>query len=186
MAGRGLARVGTKGLGFFRKLGVQKLFRRSRNASGRPPHVQRAIDDAMVGTRGDKLAADRARLANRLRSMATAGQRGENPLDYVPQGAHLRVLHPVQGGAQYGVQYSWREAGQKVAIRAHGPDPSAPVGSNAHGGEIYRVQRGNGFFDGNGTEYPRGIGNQRSPHYDPQAINDTHIPWPPQHRLPRS
>jgi RHS repeat-associated protein len=56
-----------------------------------------------------------------------------NPLDMVPEGASIRVLRPdPNGGAQVGIEYKWtNEQGQTVRLRIHGPDGTAPPGSNA-------------------------------------------------------
>lgn len=109
-----------------------------------------------------------------------------NPLDMVPEGASLRVLTPdPDGGAQEGVEYKWtNELGQTVRLRIHGPDGTAPAGSNAAEGTIYRVQVGGRYMDAEGNLYPRGIHNPNSPNYDPEAANATHIPWPPDLPLP--
>ncbi len=92
----------------------------------------------------------------------------------------MRVLTPDPGGGvQYGVEYKWiNEQGQTVRFRVHGPDATAPAGSNAALGETYRVQVGGRYMDAQGNLYPRGVHNPKSPSYDPTAANATHIPWP--------
>lgn len=118
--------------------------------------------------------------------VAGAARRGENPLDHIPRRAQRRSMRPVPGGAQDGVEYKWRgENGTTTRVRVHGPDPSAPPGTNAHSGPIYRVQVGGRYMDPNGTLYPRNVHNPNSPHYDPNAANATHIPWPPGLPYPR-
>ena len=67
--------------------------------------------------------------------------------------------------------------GVRVRIEVHGPDASAPDGSNAASGPIYRIRVGTMFMDADGNLYPRGIENANSPNYDPVAINATHIPF---------
>jgi Bacterial toxin 30 len=109
-----------------------------------------------------------------------------SPLDMVPEGASRRVLAPdPNGGAQEGVEFKWiNEQGQTVRLRIHGPDGTAPAGSNAAEGPLYRVQVGGRYTDAEGNLYPRGVHNPNSPHYDPEAANATHIPWPSDIPLP--
>ncbi|MGK5441503.1 DNRLRE domain-containing protein [Micromonospora sp. URMC 105] len=103
----------------------------------------------------------------------------ENPIDLVPSYASRRNLTPhSNGGAQYGVEYSWRQDGQRIRVRIHGPDGTAPIGSNAASGVTYRVQIGQRFMDKNGNLYPSKVHNPKSPNYNPEAANATHIPWP--------
>ncbi|WBB91605.1 DNRLRE domain-containing protein [Verrucosispora sp. WMMC514] len=103
----------------------------------------------------------------------------DNPLDLVPASASKRDLTPHSGGgAQYGVEYKWLQDGQTIRLRIHGPDSTAPAGSNAASGVTYRVQVGQRFLDPAGNLYPSGVHNPRSSNYDPAAANATHIPWP--------
>ncbi|GAB3436078.1 polymorphic toxin type 30 domain-containing protein [Flindersiella endophytica] len=129
--------------------------------------------------------AAREALEKRVADIASAGKRGENPLDLIPEDAERRVLTPVEGKAQYGVEYKWQEAGTTARVRAHGPDPSAPVGTNAHNGEVYRAQIGQRYMDPEGNLHPSGVHKPASSNYDPEAANNTHIPWPEGHTLPR-
>lgn len=102
-----------------------------------------------------------------------------NPLDLVPDDAHERELTPHPGqGAQYGVEYKWVQDGQTIRVRVHGPDGTAPDGSNAASGVTYRVQIGQRYLDQNGNLYPSQVHNPRSPNYNPEAADDTHITWP--------
>ena len=64
-----------------------------------------------------------------------------------------------------------------MRFRAHGPDSTAPAGSNAACGPTYRVQVGKQYMDVDGNLYPRNVHNPASPHYDPAAANATHIPF---------
>jgi len=102
-----------------------------------------------------------------------------SPLTDIPADAQIRVLKPdPNGGAQYGVEHKWVNAdGQTVRFRVHGPDGNAPPGTNAATGETYRVQVGGRYMDADGNLHPRGVHNPRSPNYDPDAANATHIPW---------
>lgn len=126
----------------------------------------------------EKAAKDAAKKAE-TDALRASLKNAKNPLDLVPPGAEARTLHPVPGGSQYGTEYKWvTKEGQTVRLRAHGPDPSAPPGSNAANGDIYRVQVGGKYMDKDGNLYPRNMHNPNSPHYNPGAANDTHIPWP--------
>jgi Bacterial toxin 30 len=119
-------------------------------------------------------------------SGACVAPEAASPLDMVPEGASRRVLTPdPNGGAQEGVEFKWtNEQGQTVRLRIHGPDGTAPPGSNAAEGPIYRVQVGGRYMDAQGNLYPRGVYNPNSPYYDPEAANATHIPWPSDVPLP--
>jgi hypothetical protein len=148
----------------------------------------------------DTLAADASRAGKGAGVGLTGGSGGTpdggptgtntppvpNPLDMVPEGASRRVLAPdPNGGAQEGIEFKWtNEQGQTIRLRIHGPDGTAPPGSNAAGGPIYRVQVGGRYMDAEGNLYPRGIHNPNSPNYDPEAANATHIPWPSDIPLP--
>jgi len=102
-----------------------------------------------------------------------------SPRTDIPADAQIRVLKPdPNGGAQCGVEHKWVNAdGQTVRFRVHGPDGNAPPGTNAATGETYRVQVGGRYMDADGNLHPRGVHNPRSPNYDPDAANATHIPW---------
>ncbi|TCO55973.1 polymorphic toxin type 30 domain-containing protein [Actinocrispum wychmicini] len=106
--------------------------------------------------------------------------RGIDPMSIVPDDASVRGLKPdPNGGAQYGIEFAWRNAdGTRVRLRIHGPDGTAPPGSNSASGETYRVQIGARYQDISGTLYPRNVHNPLSPYYDPVAANAAHIPWP--------
>jgi len=98
----------------------------------------------------------------------------------IPKNAKETQLKPVAGGAQKGVQYTWKDAkGKKWTVRIHDADPSAPAGSNAASGWTVRIIRGNRSMDISGNFHPPGIFNPNSPFYDPAAINNIHIPIAP-------
>lgn len=103
-----------------------------------------------------------------------------NPLAMVPKHASKRLLTPSStGGSQVGVEFKWvNKDGQKIRLRAHDADGTAPPGSNAASGPTYRVQIGGRYADAQGKLYPKGVHNPKSPNYDPAAANATHIPWP--------
>ncbi|MBK0869027.1 hypothetical protein INP57_19655 [Saccharopolyspora sp. HNM0986] len=86
--------------------------------------------------------------------------------------------HP-NGGSQYGLEFKWKsEAGKTVRLRIHGPDGTAPPGSNSAIGETYRLQIGKRYQDEAGNLHPAQVHNPDSPNFDPAAANATHIPWP--------
>ncbi|MGW6728883.1 putative T7SS-secreted protein [Nocardia sp. NPDC055029] len=105
---------------------------------------------------------------------------GRDPMSVVPDHASVRELTPdSNGGAQYGLEYKWIDSeGRTVRLRIHGPDGNAPEGSNAASGETYRIQFGGKYQDASGNLHPRNVHNSNSPHYNPNAANDSHIPWP--------
>uniref|UniRef100_UPI0035AFF7C1 polymorphic toxin type 30 domain-containing protein n=1 Tax=Saccharopolyspora galaxeae TaxID=2781241 RepID=UPI0035AFF7C1 len=98
----------------------------------------------------------------------------------VPDDAHVRELWPhPNGGSQYGLEFKWKsEAGKTVRLRIHGPDGTAPPGSNSAIGETYRLQIGKRYQDEAGNLHPAQVHNPDSPNFDPAAANATHIPWP--------
>lgn len=113
--------------------------------------------------------------------------RDANPMDIVPSDAEMRRLTPdANGGAQVGVEYKWTDpqTGNVVRMRVHGPDGKAPAGSNAALGDVYRISIGGKYQDLSGNLYHRQVHNPNSPHYNPGAANDTHIPWPAAYPLP--
>ncbi|WP_431983342.1 putative T7SS-secreted protein [Streptomyces qinglanensis] len=113
--------------------------------------------------------------------------RDKNPLDIVPPNAEMRHLTPdPNGGAQVGVEYKWPdpETGKTARLRVHGPDGNAPAGSHAAQGDIYRAQIGNQYQDIDGNLYHRNVHKEASPHYNAEAANSTHIPWPSNFPLP--
>lgn len=99
-------------------------------------------------------------------------------LTRIPRDAKKRILTPQPGKVTDGFEYTWyNSTGKKMTVRVHGPDPSAPSGSNAANGWIVRVQEGKKFLDPISGQYqPRGITNEASPHYSPTLGNSTHIP----------
>ncbi|MGH8964202.1 MAG: polymorphic toxin type 30 domain-containing protein, partial [Actinomycetes bacterium] len=77
------------------------------------------------------------------KAIAQQLKRAHNPLDVVPKGAERPPFHEVKGGSEYGANYKWTtKNGQTVRVRVHGPDASAPAGTNAANGVTYRVQVG--------------------------------------------
>jgi hypothetical protein len=107
-----------------------------------------------------------------------SGKSVQEVLSRVPEGATMRKLTPVEGGSKVGVEYKWvDENGVTNRLRVHDADPSAPVGSNAAQGWVARHQVGGKYYDPEiGGLRPRNVHKPESPHYDPKAANDTHIP----------
>ena len=97
-------------------------------------------------------------------------------LEAIPLHATHRKLLPIAGAVNEGIEYKWVEGGVTWRVRMHGPDPSAPSGTHANTGWVVRIQRQHRFMDSQGNFHARGVNNPASPHYDPKAANDTHIP----------
>jgi len=97
----------------------------------------------------------------------------------IPENARIREFHPSQiGGAQHGVEFVFDNAdGVTTRIRIHGPDGTAPPGSNAATGDVLRIQVGGRYMDASGNLHHRGVTNPRSPYYDEVLANELHIPW---------
>ncbi len=105
------------------------------------------------------------------------GQSVEEIISRIPKEANMRVLQPVEGKVQRGVEFSWKVNGKTMRVRIHDIDLSAPSGSNAANGWIVRVQEGKKYLDpDSGIFQPPGISNPDSPFYDSQLGNSTHIP----------
>lgn len=95
----------------------------------------------------------------------------------VSKDAMERKLKPVVGKVTEGIEYRWVQDGQTIRVRIHGPDLSAPPGSNASNGWIVRVQKGRRYLDPDtGKFLSPGISNPKSPHYNEDLANRTHIP----------
>jgi len=105
-----------------------------------------------------------------------AGVSAQEVLEAIPSHATSRKLLPIKGAVQEGIEYKWVESGKTWRVRIHGPDPSAPAGTNANQGWVVRIQCGQRFMDADGKFHPRGVHKPASPHYDPVAANETHIP----------
>ncbi|MEI3613635.1 polymorphic toxin type 30 domain-containing protein [Pseudogracilibacillus sp. SO30301A] len=88
-----------------------------------------------------------------------------------------KVNRAVVGKVTEGFEYKWTEEGVTIRVRVHGPDPSAPIGSNAADNWIVRVQQGKKYLDPVTGEYQLpGISNINSPYYNEDFANRTHIP----------
>jgi hypothetical protein len=104
------------------------------------------------------------------------GATAKEILDAIPQEAKARTLTPQPGKVQEGIEYKWKENERQIIVRIHGPDPSAPRGSNANQSWVVRVRKAGKNMDSNGNFHPDGIWNPRSPHNNEALANDTHIP----------
>lgn len=100
----------------------------------------------------------------------------------IPSNAKELPWRNIEGGASDGIRYRWTDAeGNVWNVRAHSIDPSAPIGSNASKGWVYRVEvrwRGTGkkyFMDSSGNFHPENVLNPSSPMYNEIIANDTHI-----------
>ncbi len=100
----------------------------------------------------------------------------------VPSNAQRLSWKELPGGAKQGIRYKWTDAsGNKWEVRAHEMDPSAPNGSNASQGWIYRVEvkpknvGGKWYMDSSGNFHKENILNESSPFYNETIANNTHI-----------
>lgn len=111
---------------------------------------------------------------------------GADPMSVVPKNAVKEKWTQQPGGVEHGVKWKWKDevTGKTVRMRVHGPDLSAPAGSNAHGGHVYRIQISNQYQDIYGNLYHRKVHDPNSPNYNHEGANATHIPWPGQHARP--
>ncbi|WP_193726779.1 polymorphic toxin type 30 domain-containing protein [Paenibacillus guangzhouensis] len=104
----------------------------------------------------------------------------------IPADAKQIPWREVPGGAKDGVKFRWiDEAGKTWDVRAHSVDPTAPSGSNAANGWIYRVEvkqvnpKWKWTMDSKGNFHKENVLRENSPHYDESIANDTHIPFTP-------
>ena len=101
----------------------------------------------------------------------------------MPENAERIPWKVVENGAANGYKYKWiDEYGNVWQARAHDIDPSAPVGSNASKGWIYRVQvkfggKGKWFYlDQYGNFHIENVLKSSSIYYNEYYANATHIP----------
>ena len=97
-------------------------------------------------------------------------------LSRIPKDATKRELRPIAGKVSEGFEYKWVQDGKTWRVRVHGPDASAPLGTNASEGWVVRIQQGKKYMDSNGVFHSDGISNPNSPYFNEELINDTHIP----------
>jgi hypothetical protein len=81
-----------------------------------------------------------------------------------------------------GLEFEWTGPGPNPTtyqFRAHDLDPAAPPGSNANSGPVYRISDDAGnCYDAAGKPYPPEAFERKHPLFDPNAANNTHIPYP--------
>ncbi|MFS0579288.1 polymorphic toxin type 30 domain-containing protein [Brevibacillus sp. 179-C9.3 HS] len=104
----------------------------------------------------------------------------------IPADAKQIPWREVPRGAKDGVKFRWvDESGKTWDVRAHSEDPTAPPGSNAANGWIYRVEvkqvnpKWKWTMDSNGNFHKENVLREKSPYYDESIANDTHIPFKP-------
>ncbi|MGO4532659.1 polymorphic toxin type 30 domain-containing protein [Paenibacillus sp. 2TAF8] len=105
-------------------------------------------------------------------------------LSRIPEDAKQIPWREVPGGAKEGVKFRWvDEAGKTWDVRTHSVDPTAPLGSNAANGWIYRVEvkqvdpKWKWTMDSNGNFHKENVLREKSPYYDESIANETHIPF---------
>ncbi len=114
-------------------------------------------------------------IAYRFRDIIGLGY--EEIIKRIPLQATRRILIPEEGKVIEGVEYKWISNTEiTIRVRLHGPDASAPPDSNAYNGWIVRIKVGDKYLDCQGNFAHRNCHNPRSPHYDPNMANNTHIP----------
>lgn len=95
----------------------------------------------------------------------------------VPKNAVRAPWAKVTNGAEKGIKFQWSDAsGKKWELRIHGPDPSAPAGSNASQGWVYRLSEGNKYRLPDGKIVHKNAHKPTSPNYAPDKCNESHIP----------
>lgn len=132
-------------------------------------------NDFLRSTKGKYTNIQQASLAYRFRGIQ--GATYEEVIKRIPKSVSKRYLTPIAGKVDQGVEYKWSDSRLiTIRVRIHGVDPSAPVGSNAYNNWVVRIQYGNKHLDHLGNFHPRNAHKPDSPHYNPRAANDTHIP----------
>ena len=99
----------------------------------------------------------------------------------IPKAARKRILVPVAGKVQQGVEYTWKAAGKKHRVRIHDPDPGVAAtptnpAPNARVGWVVRIGRGKWYMDPEGRYHPHAELNPTGPMYDEFVANETHMP----------
>ncbi len=98
------------------------------------------------------------------------------PSPHEVQDWRIRKLTPDTHGALEGWEFVWRENGTTKRLRIHSPDVKRSEHTHAGSGWTFRLQVGRRYVDSDGHIHAAGIGNVDSPNYNPDAINETHIP----------
>ena len=104
----------------------------------------------------------------------------------IPANAKQIPWRQVPGGAKDGVKFRWVDGtGKTWDVRAHSIDPTAPPGSNAAKGWIYRVEvkqvnpKWKWTMDSSGNFHKENVLRESSPYYNESIANETHIPFTP-------
>jgi hypothetical protein len=107
-----------------------------------------------------------------------SGSSVQDIIKNIPENASVRKLTPAPGGSQVGLEYKWVDKnGVTNRLRVHDPDPYAGVGSNSAEGWTARWQAGGKYYDPIESSFRhKNVHNSASPHHDPAAANNTHIP----------
>lgn len=97
----------------------------------------------------------------------------------VPPNADRLDFHPTDR-FPHGQKYRWTDptTGEQVRYHAHGTDPTRGPTDNAGRGPTYRLQIGDDYLDAQGNRYPQEVLRSRSPRFQENAANDTHMPFP--------
>jgi hypothetical protein len=124
-----------------------------------------------------------------LRPTPGGGPKRWQRLIRIPTNASRRILKPIPGKSQAGVEYKWKTGGKTYRVRAHDRDPSvvptpAIPAPNALVGWVVRIQRGKQYMDPTGTYHPESRLKPTKPGYDAFLANETHIPFTPPAAFP--
>jgi len=122
-------------------------------------------------------------------SLGGAGPLRWHTLIRIPPRAKRRILSPVEGKAQEGVEYRWRAEGRTIKVRIHDRHPSVTAAEavpvpNALVGWVVRVRRGKRYTDAEGRYHPWGELNPKSSLFNESLANATHIPIDPPTEFP--
>jgi hypothetical protein len=145
----------------------------NRPLGGEPPPPRTPAEVALGGQGFDAPLGTSPRVGD---FTGLAGKSIPEILARIPSNAQVRELTPVEGASQAGREYKWNDGTSTWRVRIHDPDPSAPQGTNAHDGWVVRVQRGKQYMDSDGNFFHAQSHNPKSPNYNPDAANATHIP----------
>ena len=96
----------------------------------------------------------------------------------IPKDAIIEHWTSIPEAAQRGMRFYWKDtSGKTWRLRMHGPDPTAPAGSNAARGWVLRVQTRGRYMDAAGVFYTENaIKNPDSANYDSTNADKTHMP----------
>lgn len=157
-----------------------RSFRYQPRTTSPRPNASNAAVNISHGTKIPTVAEEAALLGTHSSKVGNfSGLYGKSineVLKRIPKGASRRQLTPQAGKVTEGFEYKWTQGGKTWRARIHGPDASAPAGTNSASGWSFRLQQGSKYMDDVGNFHPRNVHNAASPHYNPAAGNATHIP----------